>query len=381
MFLKIGISMKVLHVSGARSWGGNEQQLMYLIDELDKLGVEQVLFCYGNTPLEKAAASHPIKIWSIAREKPFSAAYRREFREVLNKESIELIHLHTSDSVTGFVVTDILRSTGVPTVFAKKGVREKNSALSKFKYNYKNIDRIIVISEYVRENFKTVLKPKNHKKMVTVYNGIKVPTASVEAEFSLRAKLELQEEKILFGSIANHTRAKDLMTLIKAVDLLLKKGVQNFHVVQMGSPSKLTPEFEKAVKDLEIGSHFTFLGFVANAVSFMPQLDALVISSKREGGPSSLMEAFSRKTPVISTKVGVVEEVIENGKNGFYVPIEDPEALAQSMAEFINNPALAQKFAEKSFEKFQNSFTAEHLGKNTYEVYRELLNSKKNLVH
>lgn len=379
--MKIANSMKVLHVSGARSWGGNEQQLMYLIDELDKLGVEQVLFCYGNTPLEKAAASHPIKIWSIARVKPYSAVYRKELREVIVKEKIELIHLHTSDSVTGFVVTDILKPIGVPTVFAKKGVREKNSALSKFKYNYRNIDRIIVISEYVKENFKTVLKPKNHRKMVTVYNGIKIPPDSVEAEFSLREKLELEEGKILFGSIANHTRAKDLMTLIKATELLMKKGEENFHIVQLGSPSKLTPEFKRAVDDLKIGSYFTFFGFVPNAVSFMPQLDALVISSKREGGPSSLMEAFSRKTAVISTKVGVVDEVIENGKNGFYVPTEDPEALAESMADFIKNPDLAQKFGERSFEKFQNSFTAEHLGKNTYEVYRELLNSKKNLVH
>ena len=373
--------MKVLHVSGARSWGGNEQQLMYLIDELDRLGVEQVLFCYGNTPLEKTAASHPLKIWSIARVKSYSAAYRKELREVIAEEKIELIHLHTSDSVTGFVVTDLLKPIGVPTVFAKKGVREKNSALSKFKYNYRNIDKIIVISEYVRENFKSVLKPKNHSKMVTVYNGIKIPEESVEPEFNLREKLSLEKEKVLFGSIANHTRAKDLMTLIKAVDILLKKGIKNFHVVQMGSPSKLTPEFEKAVSDLDVASHFTFLGFVANAVSFMPQLDALVISSKREGGPSSLMEAFSRKTAVISTKVGVVEEVIENGRNGFYVPTEDPEALAQSMAKFIEDPELTQKFGERSFEKFQNSFTAEHLGKNTYEVYRELLNSKKNLVH
>ena len=373
--------MKVLHVSGARSWGGNEQQLMYLIDELDKLGIEQVLFCYEGTPLEKEAALHPIKISAIKKAKPYSSVYRTALREVIKSENIQLIHLHTSDSVTGFVVTDMLKSIDVPTVFAKKGVREKNSALSKFKYNYRNIDRIIVISEYVKENFKSVLKPKNHKKMVTVYNGIKIPHRDEKAGFEIREKLNLQDDVVLFGSIANHTRAKDLMTLLEAVEILLKKGVTDFHVAQFGSPSKLTSEFNQAVSDLKIGSHFSFLGFVPNAVSFMPQLDALIISSSREGGPSSLMEAFSRKTAVISTKVGVVDEVIEDGKNGFSVPVRDPEALAQKMEEFIHNPKLGRDFGDRSFQKFQEGFTAEHLGKNTFDVYKEVLDSKKNLVH
>lgn len=369
--------MKVLHISGARSWGGNEQQLMYLIDELHKLEVEQVLFCYEKTPLEKVASQHPIKIHPIRRVKPYSSEYRLELRKAIEKEKIELIHLHTSDSVTGFVITDLLKPIKIPTVFAKKGVREKNSALSKFKYNYKNIDRIIVISEYVKEKFREVLKPRNQKKMVTVYNGIKPPLNPAPAAFDLKQKLNLKEEVVLFGSIANHTRAKDLDTLIHAASILRKKGYSNFHLVQMGSPSKLSADFEKKVRDLQLDSCFTFLGFVENAVSFMSQLDALVISSSREGGPSSLMEAFSRSTAVISTRVGVVEEVIEDGKNGFSVPTEDPEALAEKMEQMINNPSLAVEFGRRSYDKFLKSFTAEHLGKHTFEVYHELLENRK----
>ncbi len=372
--------MKVLHVSGARSWGGNEQQLMYLIDELDKLGVEQKIFCFTGTPLFEEVKNHPVEILAMEYKKPHTSAYRKFFRNLVEQHKIDVIHLHTSDSVTGFVVTDLFKVIGIPTVFAKKGVREKNSILSKYKYNYPAIDRIIVISEYVRENFKKVLKRKNHSKMVTVHNGIKQIDRG-EPEFSIRKKLGLQEELVLFGNIANHTRAKDLMTLVKAVEIVVKKGVTNFHLVQMGSPSKLTPEFKKAVEAAGISPYFTFLGFVANAVSFMPQLDALVISSKREGGPSSLMEAFSQKTAVITTRVGVVEEVIENGRNGFFVEPENPEALAQKLIEFIRNPELEKQFGDLSFEKYRNEFTAEHLGKKTLDVYKELVTSKRNLVH
>ena len=372
--------MKVLHVSGARSWGGNEQQLMYLIDELAGLGVEQKIFCFTGTPLFEEVKNHPVEILDSAYAKPHTSAYRKFFRDLVKQHKIDVIHLHTSDSVTGFVVTDLFKNLGVPTVFAKKGVREKNSILSKYKYNYPAIDRIIVISEYVKNNFKKVLKPKNYHKMVTVHNGIKLMDRGAP-DFEIREKLGLQKEIVLLGSIANHTRAKDLMTLIKAVEIVVKEGVTNFHLVQMGTPSKLTQEYEKAVAAAGIDSHFTFLGFVPNAASFMPQLTALVISSKREGGPSSLMEAFSKKTAVITTKVGIVEEVIEDGKNGFFVEPEDPGALAEKMIEFIENPQLEKKFADRSFDKFQENFTAKHLGKKTLEVYKELIKTKRSLVH
>ena len=372
--------MKVLHVSGARSWGGNEQQLIYLIDELDKLGVEQKIFCFTGTPLFEEVKNHPVEILAMDYRKPYTLAYRKFFRNLVEQHKIDVIHLHTSDSVTGYVITDLFKPLEVPTVFAKKGVREKNSILSKYKYNYPSIDRIIVISEYVRQNFKKVLKPKNYSKMVTVHNGIK-EVDQEEPAFYIRKKLGLEEDIVLFGNIANHTRAKDLGTLIKAVQIVIEKGFSKFHLVQMGSPSKLTPEYKSAVEAAGIDKHFTFLGFVANAVSLMPQLNALIISSKREGGPSSLMEAFSRKTAVISTKVGVVEEVMENGRNGFFVEPEHPEALAQKMIEFIRKPELEMQFGDLSFEKFRNEFTAEKLGSKTLEVYREIVTARRNLVH
>ncbi len=369
-------NLRVLHISGAKAWGGNEQQLMYLIDELPRFDVQQVLFCFDDTPLHREATAHPVKIRSIERVKPFSAAYRNALHQILKEEEIDVIHLHTSDSVTGYVMTDILKPIKIPTVFAKKGIREKNSFLSKFKYNYKGIDRIICISEYVKKNFKTVLKKKNHDKLVTVYNGIKEPEQVIPGKVDLRRKLGIDDDVILFGSIANHTRAKDLMTLVRAADRLLKRGKKNFHLVQMGSFSKLSPELKEEVENLNIGSYFTFLGFVENALSHMPQLDALVISSQREGGPSSLMEAFSRKTPVISTRVGVVEEVIVDGENGFSVEVGDAEALAGKMAHFMDDPNLAIKFAEKSYTKFTTKFTSKHLGENTLRVYEDLLLEK-----
>lgn len=372
IFVSKESNMNILHVSGARSWGGNEQQLMYLVKELEAYPVSQKMFCYKGSPLSEELKNYPVEVLSIESAKPYSSAYRRFFKKIVEENDIDVIHLHTSDSVTGYVVTDMLHSLKTPTLFAKKGIRNKMGLLSKLKYNYKGIDKILCISNYVRKHFKEQLFERNHHKLVTVYNGVEIPEDQ-EAGFDLREKLGIGPETFLVGNIANHTNAKDLPTLIKTADYLVNiLKVKDVHFVQIGKDSKLTSELKQSMRSAQLESYFTFMGFVRNASALLPQLDLFVMTSEREGGPSSIVEAFAHKTPVASTKVGVVEEVIIDGENGFVVEVGDYQGLAGKLQKFRNSPGLGKQFGERSYEIFQKKFTAGQLGKNTYEVYQSL---------
>ncbi|MDT0650159.1 glycosyltransferase family 4 protein [Autumnicola edwardsiae] len=366
--------MTVLHVSGARSWGGNEQQLIYLIDELKKQGVEQKIFCFNNTPLHEEVKKYDIAVLSTDTLKPHSLEYLKFLNSIIKEHKIDIIHLHSSDSVTGYVLTDLFYSLKTPTLFARKGIRRKTGLFSRLKYNYKNIDKILCISKYVERHFSEILKKENQKKLVTVYNGVKIENIPQETEFQIREKLKLEEGTFLIGNIANHTNAKDLPVLIDTLDILVHKfNIRNVHIVQIGQFSKLTPVLKEKIKKLDLQAHITLMGFVKNASAYHSQFDVFIMTSEREGGPSSVIEAFYKKTPVISTKVGVVDEVIKDGHNGFTAEVKDPEKLAEKLYKFINNPELAEKFRERSYNIFLEKFTAEQLGKNTLKVYQDLL--------
>ena len=56
--------MTILHISGARGWGGNEQQMIYCIPELEKLGCENIVFGFENSKLEKAMFVRKYYIYS-----------------------------------------------------------------------------------------------------------------------------------------------------------------------------------------------------------------------------------------------------------------------------------------------------------------------------
>ena len=113
--------------------------------------------------------------------------------------------------------------------------------------------------------------------------------------------------------------------------------------------------------------------FQKNAFSFLPQFDTFVVTSEREGGPSSLVEALYYKAPIVSTRVGVVDEVIQDGVNGFSVPIKSPGLMAEKILKIKDAPELKTQFTERSYEIFLQKFTAERYGEATFAVYKDMM--------
>ncbi|WP_282080176.1 glycosyltransferase family 4 protein [Aquimarina algiphila] len=368
--------MKVLHVSGARSWGGNEQQLLYLIEELNTYGVDQYLFCYENTPLLDTITTLNLSVTviTIPFEKPYRKPYRKQLKNVVEDHNFDLIHLHTSDAVTGYTVTDLFYKLKTRTIFSKKGISRKVSALSKYKYNYKNIHKIVCVSEVVYDHFKEVLYKKNHHKLCVVHDGVKVVDVDNEFIADIKEELGVSKDIKIIGNIANHTKAKDLRTLIRTFDILInEKKVKNIHLVQMGEYSKLTPELKSLVSELNLEKFISFIGFRKKASSFLPQFDMYLMTSEREGGPTTVLEALYKKVPVVSTKVGVVGEAIADGENGFVTTIGDYESLANKLNILLEDKWLQNSFSELSYQKFIDNYTAKKLGENTFKIYQEVV--------
>ena len=108
----------------------------------------------------------------------------------------------------------------------------------------------------------------------------------------------------MLGSIANHTAAKDLGVLIETMNKIVHEhGIENIRLIQMGDFSKLTPGFKSMIAEKKLDEYIIMTDFQKNAFSFLPQFDTFVVTSEREGGPSSLVEALYYKAPIVSTRV------------------------------------------------------------------------------
>ena len=146
--------------------------------------------------------------------------------------------------------------------------------------------------------------------------------------------------------------------------------------VQIGNFTDRTPDLVASVKKYNLENHIHFLGYTANASNFIPQFDSLLVTSQTEGIPQVIFESFYYKKPVVSTSVGGIPEIIEDGYNGLLTPKHDAKALADKISYLYDNPNIIPDFTTRSYEKLLTQFTTAIMAEKTIEQYKAIINGK-----
>ncbi|NCI79686.1 glycosyltransferase family 4 protein [Acinetobacter kanungonis] len=113
---------------------------------------------------------------------------------------------------------------------------------------------------------------------------------------------------------------------------------------------------------------FEYPGYVTNVKDWIMKTSVFVLPSYREGVPRSTQEAMAIGRPVISTNVPGCRETVVNGLNGFLVPKWNPEALAEKMCYFIENPQMINVMGLESYKIAQKNFDAYKVNKKLFEI-------------
>ena len=104
----------------------------------------------------------------------------------------------------------------------------------------------------------------------------------------------------------------------------------------------------------------------------------LVLPSFREGLPVIVLEAMAAGKPVVATPVGGVPELVSEGKTGLIVPVGNVQALADAILRLIENPGLAREMGKAGLERVAAKFSLDRMLEETFRVYEDVLNSRKN---
>jgi len=117
----------------------------------------------------------------------------------------------------------------------------------------------------------------------------------------------------------------------------------------------------------------TFTGYRYHAGTYISNAEALLISSKTEGLPLTLLEAMRVQTPVVSTPVGEIPNVLEHGKFGYLSADTSEASVDQALAELLANPAQACEKAGLAYERFLAEYTSDQMNERYRTLYQEVL--------
>ena len=108
----------------------------------------------------------------------------------------------------------------------------------------------------------------------------------------------------------------------------------------------------------------------------MSGLDVIALSSLNEGTPLSIIEAQYFKKPVVCTNVGGVKDTVLDGKSGFLVNRNDPNAFTDRLRLLIDGQHLRQEMGEEGFQFASTKFSKQGEIDATKDFYHFLLHQK-----
>jgi glycosyltransferase involved in cell wall biosynthesis len=116
-----------------------------------------------------------------------------------------------------------------------------------------------------------------------------------------------------------------------------------------------------------------WLGEVEEMVVMYQKCDIVVHPSYREGMPKSLLEACASGKPIVTTNAIGCKECVDEGLNGYKVPIKSAQLLADALEKLINAPEDRKRMGIYSRQKAEREFDQQEVVKKHMEIYNELL--------
>jgi glycosyltransferase involved in cell wall biosynthesis len=151
----------------------------------------------------------------------------------------------------------------------------------------------------------------------------------------LRTELGVSDDTTLIGIVARLVPVKNISLFLKAAASVAEQN-PNVCFVIVGD-GECRAELEVQVQALELTKYVRFLGYRRDLPRIYADLDIVTLTSLNEGLPVSLIEAMASGCVTVSTRVGGVPDLIEEGKTGFLVPSENCSALAAVLTDLLAN--------------------------------------------
>ena len=361
--------MRVLHLVSEKTWRGGEQQVAYLIEELLRQNIGCFVACRRNTPFENYCQKQQVPHIALPFANEFDVVTALKIKQYCQDQQIDVVHAHSGHSHAISVWAHLLGNKRPIVLSRRVDFPVKDNALSQFKYNYKGIRRIICVSDKIKEVVSRSLK---HPELcITIYSGIDMSRfTNSKKRHELHNEYKLPPHQKLIGNVSAIAPHKDYFTFVDTAALLLQQNADlTFFIIGDGP---LREQIEAYVQEKGLQEHIILTGFRNDVPQVMPELDVLLVTSETEGLGTTILDAFSCRTPVVATAAGGIPELVEHGQTGLLAPVKDATALAANVQQVLNKEELRERLIRNASQKVL-VFTREQTALRTLSVYKEVL--------
>ncbi|MCB9225855.1 MAG: glycosyltransferase [Chitinophagales bacterium] len=204
-----------------------------------------------------------------------------------------------------------------------------------------------------------------------------------ERRQAFRKKYGLQEDEIAIGIIGRLVPIKNHELFIKAFAKAKNQTKKKIKAIIIGD-GESRAEVENYVKENNLSYSaddvknvdVLFTSWIKQIEIALPGLDIVCLTSFNEGTPVSLIEAQAANVPIVSTRVGGIEDIVIENKTALLAQNNNINEFANQLLELVESDTMRAEMSEKGYEHVKSTFSYNTLCKNMNNLYHRLLNEK-----
>ncbi|KON34100.1 MAG: hypothetical protein AC479_02020 [miscellaneous Crenarchaeota group-6 archaeon AD8-1] len=331
----------------------------------------------------------------IIRSFLFAGSAHRKLKKINEKNPMDIVHVNLP-LVPSFAIPQNVGRILISTVHSTwKGEAEaiKNEPYSRLNSNERFMisfnrflkffeektieksNKIIAVSDFTRRELLKYYNIKENK-ICVIHNGVDIIKFSPPKN-KKKAKVELgfNEQDFNILSVGRLYARKGLFTLIESMSIVARKFRNVKLIISGKGESNEMTKLVNYAKKLHVNDKIIFTGYFPDTK--LPKLyqaaDIFAFSTFYENLPFAILEALSSRLPVVTTRVGGIPEMIDDGKNGFLVPPANSLDLAKKILYLLENPNAASEMAYQARKTIREKFDWQLIVKKVLRVYQETL--------
>jgi sugar transferase (PEP-CTERM/EpsH1 system associated) len=366
--------VRVLHVLYSLRMGGTELGVVKLVNALPPSDVVSAVASCKPADSLKDRLAPGVKLFEFHRRDGNDPRFVAQLVRLFRREKPDVVHTHSWGTlVEGIVAARLARVPHV--IHGEHGTMEERPRnLRVQRWLWPRADRLLSVSSRLAERMADRVGFERSRIQV-IRNGIDTVRFSPAPRDKARAAFGFGEADVVIGTAGRLVPVKDQATLIAALGVLKARGV-DFTCVIAGDGPLRTALLEQ-IESAGLSESIRLLGGRADIDQVLAALDIFVLSSVSEGMSNTILEAMATGLPVVATRVGGADELVEDGMSGLLVPSQDPARMADALAGLVADRQKRTAMGASGRERALSIFPFDGMIAAYRDLYLELTGARR----
>ncbi len=347
--------------------------------------------------IAKSVGLRPFVISEMRREINFKndiIAYQK-IKNIIKKFKPDIVHTHASKA--GILGRRAAYKMNVPVIvhtfhghiFHSYFNSYKSKIFQKVEHNLaKKTTKIIALSEQQKHELSNVYNITSTENIKVIPLGFDLDRFKIDMDkkrIQFRKDYNISENEIAIGIIGRLVPIKNHNLFLESIKQVTQKSSKKLRIFIVGDGENREHLIKKAKKlKLDYAQNgeskiknatLTFTSWITNIDYVYAGLDILALTSLNEGTPVSLIEAQASNTPIVSTNVGGIKNIVIPNETAILTKNGNMNEFSEKLLSVVENDELRKKLSLKGRQFVNERYHYTQLVKNMKELYYELLNN------